>query len=81
MGEYQTLDQYFITNTLTRVIKSKIIQPKNEVGIKKHRMTLPGGIRFQVAMGLVRKTVLGAKFQNDTNKERYQIPDTRLLSH
>ena len=39
MGVYQTLDQYFITNTLTGVIKSKIIQPKNEVGIKKQSET------------------------------------------
>lgn len=33
-------------------------------------MQLPGGIRFKVAMGLVRKIVLGGKSQNDTNEER-----------
>ena len=43
-------------------------------------MKFPGGIRFQVAMGLVRKTVLGAKFQNDTNKERRHQASELLTS-
>lgn len=46
----------------------------------KNRVKLPGGLRFQVAMGLVRKTVLGAKFQNDTNKERRHHASELLTS-
>lgn len=46
----------------------------------KNRVKLPGGIRFQVAMGLVRKTVLGAKFQNGTNKERRRQASELLTS-
>ena len=33
-----------------------------------------------MAMGLVRKTVLGAKFQNDTNKERRRQASELLTS-
>ena len=43
-------------------------------------MKFPGGIRFQVATGLFRKTVLGAKFQNDTNKERRHQASELLTS-
>lgn len=39
MGVYQTLDQYFIINTPTGVIKSKIFPPKNVVGTKEQTET------------------------------------------
>ena len=80
MGVYQTLDQYFITNTLTGVIKSKIIQPKNEVGIKI-RVTL------LVALGTIRPPkwpwVWSEKQYWGQNFKMIPIRkgDTRLLSH
>lgn len=46
MGEYQTLDRYFITNRLIEMIEQDSFQPKNVAGTKGQSKG-PGSIRLQ----------------------------------